>query len=250
MITTKVKNIIFNDGKPKICVPITGSTDEQILNDFEILENLDFDLVELRIDYYEHVENFNKVSGLLRKIRKSYTKPLLFTFRTVQEGGMHDISEEKYFSLNHFAIESRLVDMLDIELFNSQEEIKKIIDNARLNNVKIIMSNHDFNKTPSKEEIIHRLTKMQEYGADITKIAVMPNTEEDVLTLISATLEMKKTEADRPFVTISMGSLGVITRLTGELFGSCMTFAALNNTSAPGQINVRNAREILELLSI
>lgn len=250
MITTKVKNIIFNDGKPKICVPITGSTDEQILNDFEILENLDFDLVELRIDYYEHVENFNKVSGLLRKIRKSYAKPLLFTFRTVQEGGMHDISEEKYFSLNHFAIESRLVDMLDIELFNSQEEIKKIIDNARLNNVKIIMSNHDFNKTPSKEEIIHRLTKMQEYGADITKIAVMPNTEEDVLTLISATLEMKKTEADRPFVTISMGSLGVITRLTGELFGSCMTFAALNNTSAPGQINVRNAREILELLSI
>lgn len=250
MITTKVKNIIFNDGKPKICVPITGSTDEQILNAFEILENLDFDLVELRIDYYEHVENFNKVSGLLRKIRKSYAKPLLFTFRTVQEGGMHDISEEKYFSLNHFAIESRLVDMLDIELFNSQEEIKKIIDNARLNNVKIIMSNHDFNKTPSKEEIIHRLTKMQEYGADITKIAVMPNTEEDVLTLISATLEMKKTEADRPFVTISMGSLGVITRLTGELFGSCMTFAALNNTSAPGQINVRNAREILELLSI
>ena len=250
MITTKVNNIIFNDGKPKICVPITSSTDEQILNDFEILENLDFDLVELRIDYYEHVESFNKVSELLRKIKKSYAKPLLFTFRTVQEGGMHDISEEKYFSLNHFAIEIGLVDMLDIELFNSQEEIKKIIDNARLNNVKIIMSNHDFNKTPSKEEIIHRLTKMQEYGADITKIAVMPNSEEDVLTLISATLEMKKTEADRPFVTISMGSLGVITRLTGELFGSCMTFAALNNTSAPGQINVRNAREILELLSI
>lgn len=49
---------------------------------------------------------------------------------------------------------------------------------------------------------------------------------------------------------MSMGSLGVITRLSGELFGSCMTFAAAKHVSAPGQISVKDARNILNLLHI
>ena len=91
---------------------------------------------------------------------------------------------------------------------------------------------------------------MQEYGADITKIAVMPHSEQDVLTLLSATLEMKKTKGDRPFIAISMGSLGAISRLASELFGSSMTFASLNEGSAPGQISINNMRDILNILHI
>lgn len=111
------------------------------------------------------------------------------------------------------------------------------------------MSNHDFDKTPPKEEIVSRLVKMQEYGADITKIAVMPNTEEDVLILLDGSLEMKKGKADRPFIAISMGSLGMISRISGELFGSCMTFAAAGNASAPGQLNAEYMKVFLNRLS-
>ncbi len=142
------------------------------------------------------------------------------------------------------------MDLVDIELLRNEEQIKNTISLAKNKDVKVIMSNHDFSKTPSKEEIVSRLVKMQEYDADITKIAVMPNCEEDVLTLMAATLEMKKEKGDRPFITMSMGSLGVVSRLTGQLFGSCLTFASLNSSSAPGQINVKKAREILNTLSI
>jgi 3-dehydroquinate dehydratase-1 len=246
----QVNDLIFKEGNPKICVPLTGITDYQVLNDLKTLKFFDYDLVELRIDYYENVEDFSKVIDLLKKIRKNYTKPLLFTFRTKDEGGMHEMSEEKYFSLNQHIIESGLIDLVDIELLRNEELIKGTISLAKNKDVKVIMSNHDFSKTPSKEEIVSRLVKMQEYDADITKIAVMPNCEEDVLTLMAATLEMKKEKGDRPFITMSMGSLGVVSRLTGQLFGSCLTFASLNKSSAPGQINVKYAREILNSLSI
>ncbi len=250
MKKVQVNNLIFGESGVKICVPITGTDEKQILNDIEKLKDVDFDLIELRIDYYEHVEDFNKVGLLLENIRKSYYKPILFTFRTKKEGGTHEFSEEKYFALNYFAVNTGLIDLVDIELFSSEENIKNIITLAHEKNIKVVMSNHDFNKTPAREEIVNRLVKMQGYDADITKIAVMPNCEEDVLTLLFATLEIKKEKGDRPFITISMGSLGAVTRLTGELFGSCLTFASLDKSSAPGQINVRNAREMLNILSI
>ncbi len=246
----QINNLIFKDGNPKICVPITGITDFQILNDLENLRYYDFDLIELRIDYYENVEDFDKVRELLLKIRQIYSKPILFTFRTKDEGGMYKMPEDKYFLLNQLAVESGLVDLIDIELFSTEEKINETIAAAKKNDVKVIMSNHDFYKTPEKHEIINRLVKMQEYDADITKIAVMPNCEEDVLTLMEASLEMKKEKGDRPFITIAMGPLGAVTRLTGQLFGSCLTFASLNRLSSIGQINVKNARELLSLLQI
>lgn len=250
MNCVKVKDLNFIDKIPKICVTITSITDYEILNDLENLKYYDFDLIELRVDYYENVEDINKVIELLNKVKIASDKPVLFTFRTKNEGGMHEMSEEKYFLLNKNVVESGLVDLIDIELFSNEESIKDTISLAKSKDVKVIMSNHEFSITPSKEEIVSRLVKMQEYDADITKIVVMPNCDEDVLTLMSACLEMKKKKADRPFITIAMGSLGIVTRLTGQLLGSCLTFTTLSKSSAIGQINVKNAREILNLINL
>jgi 3-dehydroquinate dehydratase-1 len=248
MKTVKVKDIIFNEGAPKICVPLVGKTEQSILDEVAFLSSVDFDLAEFRVDFYEFADDLQKVIDLLKKIRQNYNKPLLFTFRTKKEGGEYEMSEDKYFELNHVAIESGYIDLIDIELFSSADKIKELITVAKEKNVKVVMSNHDFFKTPVKEEIVKRLVQMQEYDADITKIAVMPKSEEDVLTLLSATLEMKKEKGDRPCITMSMSSLGVISRLSGELFGSCMTFAAAKKVSAPGQVNVKEVRNILNLL--
>ena len=92
MKKVQVNNLIFGESGVKICVPITGTDERQILNDIENLKDVDFDLIELRIDYYENVEDFNKVGLLLENIRKSYYKPILFTFRTKKEGGTHELS--------------------------------------------------------------------------------------------------------------------------------------------------------------
>lgn len=85
-------------------------------------------------------------------------------------------------------------------------------------------------------------------GADIPKIAVMPQSAGDVLTLLSATEEMARCYADRPIITMSMSSQGVISRLCGEVFGSSMTFGAVGQVSAPGQIPVDQLCQALEIL--
>ncbi len=249
MKTIQCKNLIFNSGLPKICIPLTGKNITSILDEFNDLNQVDQDLAELRIDFYEDVDDFSKVVDLLKKIREIYFKPLLFTFRTKKEGGVHDMSEENYFELIHMATDSGLIDMVDIELFSHEESLRKAVAFAHEKHIKVVMSNHDFHKTPDKDEIIKRLVKMQENGADISKIAVMPTCDEDVLELLSATMEIKN-KYGFPCITMSMGRLGAITRLSGELFGSCMTFAALKNTSAPGQISAVKVKEVLDLLHL
>jgi len=248
--TVQVKDVVFNAGRPKICVPLVGRTKQEIIAEVKMLENVAYDLAELRIDYFDGVEQPEQVETLLTEINSIHKKPLLFTFRSKKEGGECELSMERYFELVRLAIRSGLVDIVDLELFSSEEEMIKVIAEARENNVKVILSSHDFFRTPPKDEIVARLVKMQELGADITKIAVMPQSEEDVLTLLAATLEMKKTKADRPCITMSMGKYGVISRLAGELFGSCLTFAAAKEVSAPGQVSVRDVRSILELLAL
>ena len=84
-------------------------------------------------------------------------------------------------------------------------------------------------------------------GADIPKIAVMPQSKKDVLTLLAATEEMASEHADRPIITISMGKDGMISRLCGEVFGSALTFGTAGKASAPGQINVDELRQVLEM---
>lgn len=247
MKTVRVKNIIFNEGAPKICIPVTGTTEEHILNEFRLLTSDDFDLAELRIDFYEHGENIHAVISLLKKIRQYYNKPLLFTYRTKKEGGNFELPEEKYQELNICAIESGLIDMADIELSCSTDNINKLADTARKNDVKTVISHHNFKSTPSGKEIISILRKMQQHKGDISKVAFMPQTEEDVLALLSASLQIKK-EGGHPTIAIAMGPLGIISRLSGELFGSCMTFASFSRTSAPGQISMSDTRKILDIL--
>ena len=89
---------------------------------------------------------------------------------------------------------------------------------------------------------------MQDFGADIPKIAVMPTCKQDVLTLLSATLEMSEKYADRPIITMSMAGTGVVSRLTGETFGSALTFGAASKASAPGQIGVNALKQVLDII--
>ena len=67
---------------------------------------------------------------------------------------------------------TKAIDLIDVELFSSH--VNEIVETAKANDIYVVMSNHDFEKTPAKEEIIWRLRKMQELGAHIPKIAVMP----------------------------------------------------------------------------
>lgn len=244
-----VKNVKIGEGIPKICVPIVGVTAEDIINEAKLLKDIPKDLVEWRADWYEGVFEFEKVKKVLRELREILEEtPILFTFRTEKEGGEKSIHEAEYFALNRLAAESGNADLIDVEIFSEEETVKSIIACAHQNSVKVIASNHDFQKTPAKEEIISRLKKMQEMGADILKIAVMPQTKKDVITLLAATEEMVTDYAVQPVVTMSMSGMGLISRLAGEIFGSAITFGAAKKASAPGQIPANDLENVLNIL--
>lgn len=244
-----VKNITFQEGSTLICVPLIGKTLDELRVNARTLATSGADLIEWRVDHFTQVREPQQVLLALGEIRQALAKlPLLFTFRSKKEGGETEISEEAYFELNRQAAISGLVDIIDIELFNNETPIRSVISEAHAAGVKVIMSNHDFHKTPAKEEIIYRLRRMQELGADLPKIAVMPQAPHDVLTLLSATLTMKENYATRPIITMSMAKMGGVSRVTGRLFGSAMTFGTVGQASAPGQIAIKQLRELMDIL--
>lgn len=249
MNPVKVRNVEIGTGIPKICVPIVGVTREDILKAAREMKELGADVVEWRVDWYEDIFDAEKTEGTMKQLREALGEiPLLFTFRTSKEGGEKAIETDVYVKLNQDAAKSGYVDLVDVEAFTGDEAVKSVVKTAHECGVKVIASNHDFHKTPDQKEIVSHLLKMQELGADIPKIAVMPQNKKDVLTLLAATEEMASDHADRPIITMSMAGTGVISRLCGEVFGSALTFGAAGKASAPGQMEVEELRTVLGLL--
>lgn len=244
-----VRNVAVGEGRPKICVPIVGKTTSEIIREARLLLTFPVDIVEWRADWFDevfHTEKLLETAKVLREILGEI--PVLFTFRTSREGGEKEISNEQYEELNRQAAGSGCVDLIDVEAFTGDEVARRIIEAAHACGVKVVASNHDFQKTPAQEEIVKRLCKMQELDADILKIALMPQSKRDVLTVLSATLEMTQQHTDRPVITMSMGQTGVVSRLAGESFGSAVTFGAASKASAPGQIGVQELADVLDII--
>ena len=244
-----VRNIEIGSGMPKVCVPIVEKTREDILSTAKAICSTEADLVEWRADWYEDVSAFSEViktADMLRSILGE--TPLLFTFRSAREGGEKELSLESYATLLENVAKTGFVDLIDVEVFSGDDAVKNIIQTAHAHGVKVIASNHDFEGTPAREELVARLCKMQDLGADILKIAVMPQTRSDVLTLLSVTEEMSSRHTSRPVITMSMGRTGTLSRLCGEVFGSAVTFASFGKVSAPGQIAIEDLKAGLRLL--
>lgn len=249
MNSLKIRGVTVGEGATKIIVPIVGRTKEAIIEKANSFNGIKIDVVEWRVDFFDEVFNIEKVLETLIELRDSLKDtPILFTFRTKKEGGEKEISMEEYTKLNKIIAQSGNVDLIDVEIFSGDGTVRENISNIHNAGAIVVGSNHDFFKTPDKDDLVSRLRKMQDMGADIPKIAVMPQSTDDVLTLLSATNEMHTKYADRPIITMSMGPMGVISRLSGEVFGSSMTFGAVGQISAPGQIPVEDLANVIDIL--
>lgn len=243
----QIKNINIGEGKPKVCLPIVGSYDEEIIAIAHSLKDFRYDLVELRIDFYQSLLDDASLLDLLSQLRKILSCPLLLTYRSFKEGGQIQLTDEQYLHLIQIVCESQLIDIVDIELMSGNTLVYQLVEIAHQYHIKVIMSNHDFKKTPSYSDMMDRLERMEILGADICKLAVMPQTYKDVISLLNVTLEMSN-KLTRPIVTMSMGKMGVISRISGELTGSAITFASAGQASAPGQIDIEDMNMILEAI--
>lgn len=247
MKVCEVKGLKIGEGKPKVCLPIVGKNDQEIFEQALSFNGVQFDVVELRIDFYKDIFNKEALLNMLKKLRSMINQPILLTYRSLKEGGQIQLNDEQYKELITIVCNSGYIDIVDIELLSGNALVYTLVEIAHEAGVKVIMSNHDFHKTPDSLELEDRLDKMEAFDADICKIAVMPQTNDDVVRLLNVTYKMSN-RLSKPLITMSMGSLGVVSRICGEVFGSSLTFATKGKASAPGQINVEDMNHILEVV--
>lgn len=248
-VQVTVKTAVIGGPRPLICLPLVGEKKAALLEEARELVALEPDLLEWRIDAFEKVENVEECLSALKDLRAIIGEiPLIFTCRIDLEGGFKKIGQEKRMELLTAAIESGNVDIVDIELCNEKEFVRAIKERTVVNDVKLILSHHNFSETPGESFICAKLVEAQTAGADITKLAAMPRNYGDVLTLLAATNKARNESVQVPIVTVSMGPEGAISRLAGGLFGSDITFAIGKQASAPGQIPIKDLKLGMSLL--
>lgn len=222
--------------KTKIVVPIM-LTELAELEKVSVSDYRTADIVEWRADFLSVDEILEMAPKFFKKFKES---KILFTLRTVREGGNIQVSEKKYLQILQEILTYNPA-YIDVEFFTHGPSFAALKDFRD----KMVLSYHNFDEVPS--DLTNRLIKMHEEGTAFVKVAVMPERECDVLDLLQITRDMSLEYGDH-FISMAMGDLGRLSRISGYLTGSCWTFASLENSSAPGQISLKETEYILDIL--
>lgn len=244
-----IKGTALGEGSPKTIISVMGADAAECLQIIEEGKAAGVECFEWRGDFNDARYEPEKMVELGRQISAVLPEhPLLFTFRSVSQGGNDTLTVPQYVALNRAILEAELVDIVDIETWIGDAAVLELVECAHEHGIKALVSYHNFAGTPSKEWMVNLMTHMLDMGADIPKCAVMALDAADALKLLAATEEVRRLHTDGPTLTMAMGREGSITRLAGEYFGSDITFCSLAKSSAPGQIDVRIARTIMDEL--
>ena len=232
-----VDNLEITEKNPTICVPVTASCFNELIFQIKKITDTEADIIEWRADFY--TEDILEALPYVKKNAKE--KKLIFTFRTKTQGGERDNNE--YFDMLKQVICSKIPDIVDIEILIDENEIKELIHLCKENNIVSILSKHFFNETPKMSKIEEIYDYMQSLGADIPKLAVMPQKLSDVLCFMETVSHIS--EKNSPIIAICMGKIGMMTRLFPSIIGSALSFATVFSSSAPGQLPVNLMKEII-----
>ena len=195
-------------------------------------------ILEVRIDLLG-IKDTKELALLLDELHKQVSLPIIATNRCQKEGGRWDGSEEARVELLVSTLTR--VDAVDVELFAPLRN--RVADAARSLNKVLIISSHDFKATPTASVMMAILEHAMSVGADIAKLAVTPKSTADTLALLTVTQE-----ADFPVSTIAMGKRGSHTRVVAPIYGSVLTYGAVEDAVAPGQLRIDELKHFMEML--
>ena len=248
-IHVTVRNTVIGGPAVAVCLPMVAQTRARLLDQAAQLAGLKPDLLEWRIDSYDGVGSADDCLAVLAALRSTIGDiPLIFTCRIHSEGGARELPQKHRRNLIKYAIRSGHVDVVDIEMRNEPAFIESVKTECQAAGIPLLLSYHDFEKTPEVDFICETLAQARNLGADIVKMAVTPDGYNDVLTLMEATLKARREAVEIPIVTMAMGAVGGITRIAGGLFGSDITFAMGEDASAPGQIPIQRLRQAMAVV--
>ena len=243
----ELPGVTLGEGTPKVCVPVIGA-DARALRAATEAARAQADLIELRLDSVSPEMDAARLRAACQTVREAARgTAVLTTMRTARDGGAGGADAPRYEALLVMLARERLCDALDVELSVGEAAFSRIARAAREAGVPVIGSCHDFEKTPDAEEMAARLFQMAALGADICKIAVMPRNRRDVVALTAACAQADDA-LTQPIIAISMGEMGMPTRICAEAMGSGLSFGTAGAASAPGQMEAGALREALTLV--
>ncbi|KAK1351858.1 Shikimate dehydrogenase (NADP(+)) [Heracleum sosnowskyi] len=224
-----------------ICAPLMADSVEEIVVQMNRAKSSGADLVEIRLDSLKSFDPVKDVPSLI----KQCPLPTLFTYRPTWEGGQYDGNEKSRLDVLHFVMESG-ADYIDVEL-KAVEEFNNSMRGTKPAKCKVIVSSHNYQYTPSIEDLGNLVAAIQASGADIVKIATTALNITDVARVFQITVH-----SQAPIIAMVMGERGLMSRILCPKFGGYLTFGALDSgiVSAPGQptiadlLNLYNFRQI------
>ncbi|HHG7604910.1 TPA: type I 3-dehydroquinate dehydratase [Streptococcus pneumoniae] len=199
---------------------------------------LDADIIEWRADYLPKEAILQVAPAIFEKFAG---RELVFTLRTRSEGGEIDLSPEEYIHLIKEVAQFYQPNYIDFEYYSYKDVFEEMLDFPNL-----VLSYHNFQETP--ENMMEILSELTILNPKLVKVAVMAHTEQDVLDLMNYTRGFKTLNPEQEYVTISMGKVGKVSRITADVTGSSWSFASLDEVSAPGQISLASMKKIREIL--
>ena len=200
---------------------------------------VDADIIEWRADFLPKDEILQVAPAIFEKFAG---RELLFTLRTLAEGGEIDLSAQEYVQVIKDVTQLYQPEYVDFEYFGNKDVFDQMLDFPNL-----VLSYHNFQETP--ENMMEILSELTSLNPKVVKVSVMAHTEQDVLDLMNFTRGFKTLNPEQEYVTISMGKVGKVSRIASDVTGSSWSFASLDVASAPGQISLSNMKKIREILN-
>ena len=241
MLSTKDILSVMKE-RPLICTPIAADNFDSYLNLLQSAKNMGSDIAEFRIDYFKNI-----TAEVLNNVISESELPLIVTNRNREDGGMFSSGEEVRLELLETAIESK-PSFVDIEVAIDREKRDNIIQKARINDVGIICSYHDFRHTPTPNEIFEIYSDINETGANVAKMVFTPVTDKDIRNILSVTERFSNNEM--LFTIFGMRQKGQITRMLTPLLGACLTYCSLYNNpnNNLGQADLQSTRKYFDMM--
>lgn len=222
----------------KIVVPIMPRSLEEA-QAIELSKFDDVDIIEWRADFLSKEAIMAVAPAIFEKFAG---REVLVTIRTDKEGGNIQLTDDEYVQLLKDINAIFNPDYIDFEYFSHMDAFQQMLNCSNL-----VLSYHNFDETP--ENLMEAFSELTALAPRVVKIAVMPESEQDVLDLMNYTRGFKTLNPEQEYATMSMGKLGRISRLSGDVFGSSWSFASLEHVSAPGQIALADMKKIREVLN-
>ena len=224
----------------KLCVsvPLFDEELDKIESKIDSLQKQSISFFEFRFDFLKEYDNLDRILEVISK----YRYQSIYTLRSPKEGGQFPKDEsERLILLKKLALAEPMLLDLEYGAISKNDEFADFIDH---NNVRTLMSWHDFTGTPDKEFMVDLIDNMRVFS-NYVKIVTTAKSIDDSINILGL---YNLIDSGINLVAFSMGELGIISRVLCSIVGnSPFTYATIENPVAPGQLTVNQMKSVYSL---